>query len=312
MSEDIEKKKPGPQPRFGERKACLTRMSPALVERLQSRIEVANEKRREAGEPELSLSEGIAQLIEWALNKIEDTERSKKGSVQKPKVQPAPVVVSVLVGPPAEEPAAPAPIVVDPGVVSIARGSPPAKDSPWPEISRRLKSLMGDSDAWDIWISGLKAAAFESCRLLLHCPNPFFVEQLQERGFDDVIAEVAAELCGEPIKVLLEVDPEFEARQRREEEERATKEREAREKQEREAKERPEKIERLKKLYLAGTPEDAKKAEEILFDDIELLSVMAPFIRKQLEGWIDSAKSGATYQAAKEREYRGPKNRGRS
>lgn len=310
MSEEIEKKKPGPAPRFGERKACLTRLRLDLVARLQARIQLKNEQRA-ADEPECSLSEGIAILLEQRLDQLDARDRKEKGAVQKPKTQPAPVAVSVLVGPVPEEPAASAPVVVDPGVVSIARGSPPAKDSPWPEISRRLKTLMGDTDAWDIWISDLKAVAFEHCRLLLHCPNPFFVEQLQAKSLDDVIAGVAEELCGEPIKVLLEVDPEFEARQRREEEERATKEREAREKQEREQRERPEKIEQLKKLYLTKTPEVVSEAERVLLADESLWAAMQPFFATQLKQWISSATAGATYQQHKEAHGKWSKNRPR-
>jgi len=300
MSEEIEKKKPGPAPTFGPRKQLPARVDLALAAEFEHYCAVAG----------ISVTEGIQRLI------TEYVEKKKRGGQVRPprpkEAGPAPkaVTITALVSD-FEEPG-PAPAEPAPGVVSIARGSPPAKDSPWPEISKRLKSLMGDTDAWDIWISDLKAVAFEHCRLLLHCPSPFFVEQFQAKSLDDVIAGVAEELCGEPIKVLLEVDPEFEARQKREEEQREASAKQEREAREREAKERPEKIERLKALYLAGKPEDAKKAEEILFSDIELLSVMAPFIRKQIEGWIDSAKSGATYQAAKEANYKGPKRPGRS
>ena len=53
----------GAPKRFGERKACMTRLNPALVERLQNRIAAANEKRRETDQGELSFSEGMAQLL---------------------------------------------------------------------------------------------------------------------------------------------------------------------------------------------------------------------------------------------------------
>jgi hypothetical protein len=301
MVETEEKKKPGPAPVYGPRKMVAARVD----------VEEWKEFKANCDEAGISVSEALAFLVRKAnLKKRKEREASGRPA---PKYDGPPikdVSIVVLENHGDESPPVAAPVSdVAPPVVSIARGSPPAKDSPWPEISRRLKPLMG-LDTWEIWISSLTSAAFENCRLLLHCPNPFFVQELRERHFDDAIAEVAAELCGEPIKVLLEVSPEFEERQRKEEEERATKERETRERIEREAKERPEKIEKLKALYLSGTPEDARSAEKILFADESILGAMQSFVRKQIEGWIDSAKSGTTYQAAKEREFNKPRNRG--
>jgi hypothetical protein len=300
--ETTEKQKPGPKPIYGERKPCMTRLKPELVARLQNRIAAANEKKRTKGERELSFSEGMAQLLEWALDTIEHRERRDGVAHPKPSVTPKPITVSVFV---AEEPE-PSPAPQETGVVSIARGTPQAnKDSPWAAICQRLRAVM-EEEQYETYSSAMGFVSFENLRLTLEAANPFFLQDLPGR-LGETIEAIASELCGEAVSVSWVLSPAFEKRQRDEEERVAAAARAA----EKQAKAREENAEKLKRFYLEKGADAAKKAEELIFLDGALLEVFPSFQRKQIEQWLSGVSAGAAFQQGKESEYKGPRGRGR-
>ena len=290
-----ERGKVGAPKRFGERKPMLTRLEPALALEFESYCAAAK------GGP-ISVTEGLQRLVEEFCKRKRELLNGK--SPTRPvEAGPAPrsVTITALTSMADTE----HPVSELPPPRPIAKPPPTNKASPWVAIQAKLRGIIGQ-EVFDQGPVGLEFVSFENCKLTITAPSPWHVDDTAER-FSDLLGEIASELTGEAVSVVVGLAPVF-AERERQEDERKRRMVEAREKEEAE---RPKKIARLKELYQTQTPKSAKEAEAILLADETLLGSLAPFVRKQIEQWLSGGIAGASYQQAKEDAYRGPRKGGR-
>lgn len=285
-----ERKKPGPAPIYGERKALLTRVDPALALEFEGYCAAAE------GGP-ISVTEGLQRLIEAFCQK----KRAQPKAARHASAGPAPKSVTITaltsLAPQEEESA--------PGAApkSVPRPAVSNKSSPWAVLCAKVKATVG-AEQFELYLSELAFVSLEGCKLTITAPTPYAVDDVQER-FTALFESLASEVCGEPVDLVVQLDPVYLERER-EEEARELAEREA---AVREVQERKARTAALKSLYLENTPLAAKKAERLIFEDGSLLASLEPFVRKQIEQWISATGAGSAYQAGKEANYKGPKSR---
>jgi len=269
-----------------------TELTPALVERLQVRQALANEKRTAKGLPVLSFVEFVELLAGYALDTLDDRDRkNQRGALLSPAHPlPSPVKVSLSVEEvlPVE---APAPSPADPFVSLL-----------WGEVLTRLRAVMRSD------IAPLEACAPLSLnslrRLTLSAPTPYLASDLQER-IGGLASSVATEIHGSPVEVVWVVSEGYSARMAQAE---------VRD-EEREAQRRQEDFEREKAaahlvtLYARRDVEAAKEAALLLVKSPEVLGLLPSTSQRLVTEWVKQTTSGADYQSAKESVGRWAKKR---
>lgn len=271
----------------------LTETLPAaLVERLQRRHALANDKRAAKKLPPYAFGDFVAELCGYALDLLDARDR-EKGWAQTPTIAPAPAVVSLTV----TEQAPPAPTPV----AAVAPALTMAAPALWGEMVFRVKVSMG-SDA--SVLGQCTPARCEGRALHLYVPTPFLAHDLQQRiggWFSRVATQVVND--GHLVEVAFRSDPAYfertaqaEARAETREAERAL-----------EDFERNKRAAHLVTLYAKRDVESAKEAGRLLVTEPDLIDMIPAVSRKLITQWALSTTAGADHQTGKEAAYRGPR-----
>jgi len=259
----------------------IVELSPALVERLQLRHALANERRAAKGLSPFSLVEFVEQLAGYALDTLDTRDKAKGGALPTPTVKPSPVKISLSVEEALPvEPSAPSPVDYFATLL-------------WGEVLTRLRVVMRSD------IAPLEACAPLSLRdlrrLTLSAPTPYLASDLQER-IGGLASSVATEIHGSPVEVVWVVSEGYSNRMAQAEV--RDEEREAQRRQE--DFEREQQVARLVELYARRDVDAAKEAALLLVTSPEVLGLLPATSQRLVTEWVKQTTSGADYQSAKE------------
>jgi len=172
----------------------------------------------------------------------------------------------------------------------------------WGLVLARLVPLLGDDAGL---LDGVVCARWCDEVILLEVATPYLLIDLPPR-IGGIIKGLAAEQTGIVVTLDWCLSPDYEHRTAAEHARARAKEEQA----EREHEERSRRLSRLKELFVDRSAPALAEASMLVTSDPDLVGLLAPIVRKQLEAWLVGASSGGGYQTAKEAVYQAAKKGG--